>query len=56
MIKRLTKTLSSLTRFFLLSVVIFLNLITHQVHAQSAYPNKPIKIVVPYPAGGAADY
>jgi hypothetical protein len=24
-------------------------------NAQSSYPNKPIKVVVPYPAGGAAD-
>jgi tripartite-type tricarboxylate transporter receptor subunit TctC len=25
------------------------------VHAQAAYPNKPIRLVVPYPAGGGAD-
>jgi len=25
------------------------------VHAQTAYPNQPIKFIVPYPAGGATD-
>ena len=25
------------------------------VHAQAAYPNQPIKFIVPYPAGGATD-
>ena len=25
------------------------------VHAQSGYPNRPVTLVVPYPAGGTAD-
>jgi len=25
------------------------------VHAQSAWPSKPVKVIVPYPAGGSAD-
>ena len=55
MIKSLINLHQSLSRLILLCTCIFLNLITQQVHAQSAYPSKPIKIVVPYPAGGAAD-
>ena len=34
--------------FFLLGVLT-------SVHAQSTYPNKPIRFVVPFPAGGATD-
>jgi tripartite-type tricarboxylate transporter receptor subunit TctC len=32
-----------------------LSLLSLQAHAQSDYPSKPIKIVVPFPAGGTSD-
>ena len=38
---------------YLLSLVILL-LMTH-AHGQSDYPNRPVTIVVPVPAGGATD-
>jgi tripartite-type tricarboxylate transporter receptor subunit TctC len=31
------------------------SLLSFQAHAQTDYPNKPIKIVVPFPAGGTSD-
>ena len=38
-----------MTRFLLLFLIAF------SLHAQTDYPSKPIKLVVPYPAGGGAD-
>jgi len=40
-----------------LPLTFFLIAIAHLVesNAQTQYPNKPIKLIVPYPAGGAAD-
>ena len=42
-----------MTRF--IPVLASLLALTAAVHAQSDYPNKPIRLVVPYVAGGAAD-
>ena len=33
----------------------FAMLLTNAVQAQSNYPNRPIRIIVPYPAGGIVD-
>ena len=30
-------------------------LCSHGTHAQSDYPNRPLKVIIPLPAGGAAD-
>jgi len=38
-----------------LSVLAALPMVTTQVFAQAAYPNKPIKIIVPFPAGISPD-
>ncbi len=45
--------LSRLTRRVMLAAIVAL--VAGAVHAQSGYPNRPIKLVVPYPAGALTD-
>lgn len=39
----------------LLLMLLMMSVLCLPVHAQEQYPNKPIKFVVPYPAGGVSD-
>jgi len=48
-------TFKSLTHLSLLGIVLFACLSAGQVSAQDNYPNKPIKIVLGFPAGGGTD-
>lgn len=50
----MNRSLSALTAFSVLSVTLLLTFNPQDVHAQ-AYPSKPIRFVVPYPAGGPLD-
>ena len=43
-----------LSRFILLYLVIFLGL-SFSIHVQAAYPDKPIKVIIGFPAGGPLD-
>ena len=38
-----------------LGALVLLALCAQTVGAQSAYPNRPIKLIVPFPAGGGTD-
>lgn len=42
-------------RIALHSLILGAALFATGVHAQAPYPNKPVRIIVPYPAGGALD-
>jgi tripartite-type tricarboxylate transporter receptor subunit TctC len=43
-------------RFLIFLSLLIVALPAQQVAAQSAYPNRPIRIIVPYTAGGSADF
>jgi tripartite-type tricarboxylate transporter receptor subunit TctC len=40
----------------LLAIFVCINLFAIQAGAQTSYPNKPVKIIVPWPPGGVADF
>jgi len=42
-------------RFLNTSLMLIASLVTFTAHAQQAYPEKPIKLIVPWPAGGSSD-
>ena len=42
-------------RFLKTSLMLIASLVTFTAHAQQAYPEKPIKLIVPWPAGGSSD-
>ncbi len=43
-------------RFLIVLSLLLVALPVQQVAAQSAYPNRPIRIIVPYTAVGSADF
>ncbi len=47
--------LNKLSHILLSTCAAALSLLSANAHAQADYPNKPIKIVVPFPAGGTSD-
>lgn len=51
----LTWTFSKNRKMSLLCFLIGLLSFAHCSFAQSDYPNKPIKLVIPFPAGGSSD-
>jgi tripartite-type tricarboxylate transporter receptor subunit TctC len=42
-------------RFLKASLMLIASLVAFTAHAQQAYPEKPIKLIVPWPAGGSSD-
>ena len=46
---------TNMTRHFLSTFAGLMSLLHFGVLAQTDYPNRPIKIVVPFPAGGTSD-
>jgi tripartite-type tricarboxylate transporter receptor subunit TctC len=42
-------------RYVLVSLLCLLLAVLNGAHAQAAYPDRPIRFIVPYPAGGGAD-
>ena len=42
-------------RFLKTSLMLIASLVAFTAHAQQAYPEKPIKLIVPWPAGGSSD-
>jgi len=51
----MTTTHSSLSRRHLLGAAALATLLPHTAHAQGDWPNKPIRLVVPYAPGGSSD-
>ena len=41
--------------YWLVPVMVGLLLVTGGAHAQQKYPAKPIRLIVPFPAGGGVD-
>jgi hypothetical protein len=48
-------TMARCTTAMRAAALALLTLAASPVHAEAPYPNKPIRIVVPYPAGGSTD-
>ena len=59
-VHRLYKTRLSSRRFFQLTLLLGLacaaGWVAHAQPAVAPYPNKPVRLIIPFPAGGATDY